>query len=260
VDSIFLDLPHRETKPRESGFTFVIDNGLPRRLLTDAIETVSGYTDLVKLGWGTALVTPDVEGKLAALRHHGVAYCFGGTLFEKFVVQDRFDSFLTLCRLCGCQYVEVSNGTVEIPQYEKARYIARCAEEFTVLSEVGYKDPARAAELTPGELIDAVHSDLQAGAAYVITESRESGKSGICKPDGTPREELIGAILDSGIDVNRFIFEAPTKDLQAHFVKLVGPNVNLGNIAVTDVIGLETLRLGLRSDTLLHFERAVSCA
>ncbi len=137
---------------------------------------------------------------------------------------------------------------------EKAGYISRAAEEFEVYSEVGFKDAGRSSELTPPQLIEAVRSDLQAGAAKIITEARESGRSGICRPDGTPRQDLVDAILGSGIDMDSILFEAPTKDLQTHFIKLGGPNVNLGNVAPADVIGLETLRLGLRSDTLMLFE------
>ena len=189
------------------------------------------------------------------LRAQGIAWYFGGTLFEKFVSQNRFESFLTLCRLCGCGYVEISNGTVEMAAEEKADYIRRAAREFTVFSEVGFKDAGRSSGLSPEQLVDAVRSDLRAGAEKVITEARESGRSGICLPDGTPRQDLVDAILSSGVDIDRVLFEAPTKDLQTHFIKLAGPNVNLGNVAPGDVIGLETLRLGLRSDTLMHFER-----
>lgn len=255
MDSLFLELPRREAKPRARGLTMVIDNGVPHHAFADAMETTAPYVDVVKFGWGTALVTPDIERKMERLRDLGIGWYFGGTLFEKFVEQDRFESFLTLCRLCGCRYVEISNGTIEMTAQEKAGFIARCAEEFTVFSEVGYKDTGRSSALTARELVDAIRSDLAAGAAKVITEARESGRSGICTPDGKPRADLIDPVLASDVDVDRLLFEAPTKDLQAHFVKLVGPDVNVGNIAPNDVIGLETLRLGLRSDTLLHFER-----
>lgn len=254
MDSLFLDLPHREVKPRRLGLTMIIDNGVPHGAFADAVETAAPYIDVVKFGWGTALVTPDIQRKLDVLRGLGVGYYFGGTLFEKFARQGRFESFLTLCRLCDCQFVEISDGTIELSAREKAGYISRCAQEFTVLSEVGYKDAARSSALTSEQLVAAVHSDLEAGASHVITEARESGRSGICRPDGTPREDLLDALFASGVDVDRILFEAPTKDLQAHFVKLVGPNVNLGNVAPNDVIGLETLRLGLRSDTLMCFE------
>ena len=260
MDSIFLDLPHRESKPRRSGLTMAIDNGIPHGAFADSVASAAEHIDLVKFGWGTALVTPDIEDKLELLASYRIGYFFGGTLFEKFVHQDRFESFLTLCRLCNCRYVEISNGTIEMPPADKHRYIARCAEEFTVLSEVGYKDARRSSELTADQLVRAAREELDAGASMIITEARESGRSGICRPDGTPREDLVEALLGSGVDVDRILFEAPTKELQTHFIKLLGTNVNLGNIAPTDVIGVETLRLGLRSDTLIHFEAARSHA
>jgi phosphosulfolactate synthase len=260
MDSLFLELPHRDTKPRTRGLTMIIDNGIPHGAFADGISSGAPYIDVVKFGWGTALVTPDIERKFDVLREHGIGWYFGGTLFEKFVRQNRFESFLTLCRLCDCQYVEVSNGTVEISAADKAGYIRRCAEEFVVFSEVGFKDAGRSSALTADQLVEAVESDMTAGADKVITEARESGRSGICRPDGTPREDLVDALLDSGLDLDRVLFEAPTKDLQTHFIKLIGPNVSLGNVAPGDIIGLETLRLGLRSDTLTEFDRAESHA
>ncbi|HWG72536.1 MAG TPA: phosphosulfolactate synthase [Acidimicrobiales bacterium] len=260
MGSIFLDLPDRSAKPRHDGMTMVIDNGLPQRFFADAVASAAPHIDVVKFGWGTAMVTPDVERKFAVLREHGIAYYFGGTLFEKFVMQDRFESFLTLCRLCRCEVVEISNGTIPLSNTAKAAYVRKCADEFTVLSEVGYKDPGRSEELTAGQWVDSIGEDLEAGATKVILEARESGRSGICQTDGSPRTDLVDAIVGCGVASERLIFEAPTKDLQTHFIALIGANVNLGNIAPEDVIGLETLRLGLRADTLLHFEGATTRA
>jgi phosphosulfolactate synthase len=255
MDSIFLDLPSRTGKPRSDGVTMVIDNGLPQSQFADAMISAAPYIDLVKFGWGTAIVTPDLEQKTEVLSELGINYYFGGTLFEKFVIQDRFESFLTLCHLCGCDTVEISNGTIPLTNTAKAAYIRKCAAEFTVVSEVGFKDPRRSQEMTARNWVDAISQDLEAGATRVITEARESGRSGICDADGHPRNDLIDAILTSGVDLSRLMFEAPSKELQTHFITMVGPNVNLGNIAPGDVIGLETLRLGLRADTLMHFER-----
>ncbi len=249
-----LDLPERSRRPRCSGLTMVIDNGIPLRAFTDAIDSAAEYIDSVKFGWGTALVTPTLDEKIAHLREHGISFYFGGTLFEKFVVQGAFDSYLALCRDHGCEVVEVSNGTIPLPNREKARYIERAAATFTVLSEVGYKDQERCLQLSGADWIRCIREDLEAGATRVITEARESGKSGICRPDGTLRFDLIERILASGIDPNDLVFEAPTKELQSYFVKRVGPGANLANVAPGDVVGCETLRLGLRSDTLLHFE------
>lgn len=249
-----LDLPERSERPRCRGLTMVIDNGMPLGAFVDAIDSAAEYVDTVKFGWGTALVTPRLDQKLDHLRSLGISFYFGGTLFEKFVIQGAFEAYLDLCRRNGCELVEVSNGTIPLPNREKARYIERAAEEFTVLSEVGYKDQDRCLQLSGDDWIRCIREDLESGASRVITEARESGKSGICRPDGTLRFELIERILASGVNPEHLVFEAPTKEMQSYFVKRVGPDVNLANVAPADVLGCETLRLGLRSDTLLHFE------
>jgi phosphosulfolactate synthase len=252
----WLDLPARPGKPRTSGLTMVIDNGLPTGWFTDAVVSSAPLIDIVKFGWGTCLVTDDLAGKIAVLADHDIRFCFGGTLFEKFVIQDRFDAFLKFCHHWGCDLVEVSNGTIPLSNAEKAEYIRRCADEFTVSSEVGFKDQARAELMSPAQWVDCIAEDLAAGADLVVTEARESGKSGICRPDGQLRAGLVETILAAGADADRLLFEAPTKELQTQFITLLGPNVNLGNVPLGDVIALETLRLGLRGDTLLHFEAA----
>jgi phosphosulfolactate synthase len=249
-----LSLPERSTRPRTTGLTMVIDNGMPLHAFEDATQSASDLIDCVKFGWGTAIVTSTLQQKIDWLERLGISFYFGGTLFEKFAVQHGFDAFLELCRSFGCRLVEISNGTIPMSNQEKAGYIARAAAEFTVLSEVGYKDSERCTQLSATDWIGCINEDLAAGASRVITEARESGKSGICRPDGSLRFDLIEEILASGVDTNRLVFEAPTKELQSFFVKRVGTEVNLANIAPADVIGCETLRLGLRSDTLLHFE------
>jgi len=260
MDTRWLDLPHRSTKPRRQGITMVIDPGLPQGYFADAISSAAAHVDIVKFGWGTCLVTDQLERKIACLRANGVRFCFGGTLFEKAVVQDRFDAFLAFCRSWDCDLIEVSNGTIPLSNTAKAAYIRKCAEEFPVASEVGFKDAERSERLTSSQWIDCIGEDLEAGASLVVTESRESGRSGICHPDGRLRHGLIDDILASGIDPDRLLFEAPNKELQSHFVTRLGPNVNLGNIPAADVLSLETLRLGLRGDTLLHFEAVNVCA
>lgn len=236
----------------------VIDGGLPTGMFEDAIASNAALIDLVKFGWGTALVTVDLERKIQCLRRHHVRFSFGGTLFEKFVAQDRFDGYLDLCRSSGADVIEVSNGTIPLTNSAKAAYVRKCAAAgFEVVSEVGFKDADRSQRLSPSQWVSCINEDLDAGAAMVITEARESGRSGICRPDGELRWGLIEDILSSGVKPSHLLFEAPTKELQTHFVTRVGPNVNLGNIAPADVIGLETLRLGLRSDTLAHFEQLV---
>src|SRR5581483_1107216 len=252
----WLDLPARPPKPRAAGLTMVIDNGLPTGWFADAVASSAQFIDIVKFGWGTCMVTEDLDRKISVLADHGIRFCFGGTLFEKFVVQDRFDAFLKFCHHWKADIVEVSNGTISMSNAEKAEYIRRCAAEFAVSSEVGFKDQAKADLMTSAQWVDCIAEDLAAGASLVITEARESGKSGICRPDGHLRGGLVETILAGGADPDRLLFEAPTKDLQTQFITLLGPNVNLGNVSLGDVIALETLRLGLRGDTLLHFEAA----
>jgi len=245
-----LTLPGRTQKPRDAGLTMVIDGGLTTGAFEDMLESHGDLIDLLKLGWGTALVTRHLDRKLAALREAGVDWYFGGTLFEIFVQQGRFDDYRRFCHDHGAKWVEVSNGTIDLDNSRKAEYVARLNEDFSVVSEVGYKDQDRSEHLPPVRWIRYIREDLEAGAQHVITEARESGKSGIARPNGELRFGLIEEILESGVDVDKLIFEAPNKELQTYFVKRVGSNVNLGNIAPADVIGLETLRLGLRSDTV----------
>lgn len=249
-----LELPQRSAKPRSTGLTMVIDGGAPTGYFLDAMHSTAPLIDVVKFGWGTALVTPGLADKLACLRELGIRYYFGGTLFEKFVAQDRFEAYLDFVRAAGADTVEISNGTIPLSNTGKAAYIRKCADEFDVLSEVGFKDADRSQRLSPSQWVDCINEDLEAGSSMVITEARESGRSGICRPDGELRWGLIEDILVSGIDSDRLLFEAPNKALQTHFITRVGANVNLGNIPLDDVIGVETLRLGLRADTLLHFE------
>jgi phosphosulfolactate synthase len=245
-----LTLPDRTVKPRTTGLTMVIDNGLPLRAFCDSIDSFGELIDLVKFGWGTALVTPRLEEKLACLRAAGIGYFFGGTLFEKHVAQGRFDDYRRLCHDRGCRFVEVSNGTITIEGARKADYVARLAAEFTVLSEVGTKSAEGNARLQPRDWTREVRTDLAHGARWVITEARESGTTGIAGADGNARTDILDALRDGGVDPGNLVFEAPTKMLQTHFVQRFGANVNLGNIAPGDVVALETLRLGLRSDTM----------
>jgi phosphosulfolactate synthase len=246
-----LDLPDRAVKPRAAGLTMVIDNGLPVGAFRDAVESAGELVDLVKFGWGTALVTPRFGEKLAVLREAGIDWYLGGTLFEKHVAQGRFDDYRRLCHDLGARHVEVSNGTIPLAETRKAEYVALLAGEFTVLSEVGSKSAEGNERLRPRDWARQVRTDLAHGARWVITEARESGTTGIASGDGTPRGDVLDALRDAGVDPATLLFEAPTKALQAEFVLRFGPDVNLGNVAPGDVVALETLRLGLRSDTML---------
>jgi phosphosulfolactate synthase len=249
-----LHLPRREEKPRRTGLTMVIDGGIPLWQFTDMISSTAEYVDFVKFGWGTAVVTGNIDAKINVLREHQIKFYFGGTLFEKYVMQGRFDDFRKFCLDHECWYVEVSNGTIPLSNPEKASYIRKLAKEFSVVSEVGFKDPLRSAQLPPSVWIDYIAEDLEAGSSLVTLEARESGRSGICRPDGELRFGLIEDVLTSGISRDSLLFEAPTTSLQAHFVTRLGPDVNLGNVPAQGVLGLETLRLGLRADTLTAFE------
>jgi phosphosulfolactate synthase len=232
----------------------MIDGGLPLRYFHDVITTAYEYLDFVKFGWGTALVTTDLTTKIDILRAHGVDHYFGGTLFEKHVLQDQLDDYRRFCHQFRCHYVEVSNGTIDLSHSGKAEHIRALAREFRVISEVGFKDAQRSERLKPDQWIECIGEDLAADACLVTLESRESGRSGICRPDGELRTDLVEELLSYPGLADHLLFEAPSTALQAFFVKRIGPDVNLGNIPASSVIGLETLRLGLRADTLTCFE------
>jgi phosphosulfolactate synthase len=248
-----LRLPPRATKPRRTGITMVVDGGLPLGALEDVVASAGEYLDYVKFGWGTAVVSNELRAKVDLLQQAGIIHYFGGTLFEKHVLQGRFDDFRSFCHEYSCRHVEVSNGTIDLSNAEKAGYVHKLAGEFTVISEVGFKDAARSEKLMPSRWIEYIRQDLDAGAEMVTLESRESGQSGICRPDGQLRIGLIEELLGD-ICAERLIFEAPSTSLQTYFVRRVGSDVNLGNVSPTGIIGLETLRLGLRADTLTEFE------
>ncbi|WP_053368152.1 phosphosulfolactate synthase [Bacillus sp. FJAT-27245] len=250
-----LDLPEREAKPRFKGVTVLIDNGVPEGFFADTIKSASPYVDFVKFGWGTSIVSPGLPNKISILQEHKVGYFFGGTLFEKFLSQNKLDDYYDYCKRFCCMHIEISNGTLPMTNKEKARHITNFSKEFTVFSEVGNKDSSVTA--SPSEWLEFIEEDLEAGAAKVITEARESGTSGICQANGDMRFDIVNDILASGIPLDRILFEAPTKKMQTEFIRLAGPNANLANIPFSDAIALETLRLGLRSDTFFLFEEAV---
>lgn len=255
LDRDFLDLPERARKPRDIGLTVAIDGGLPTALFRDYVTSHGDLLDAVKFGWGTSLATRDLQYKLDLLQGVGIDYFFGGTLFEKALQQNRVDRFFDFCAAAGCRWLEISNGTLPVAPAEKARYITQAANRFRVMSEVGRKDGLQSAALGPDDWIAEIERDFAAGAELVVAEARESGTSGICDAEGRIRCELIDGILGAGIRPDSLIFEAPNKAMQTHFIRLLGSNANLGNIAFNDLVGLETLRLGLRSDTLQAFDR-----
>jgi phosphosulfolactate synthase len=232
-------------EPRSGGLTHVIDKGLGPRGWEDVLETSGVYIDVVKLGWGTAYVTPNLKRKLDVLREKPVV--IGGTFFEVVYAKGKLDEYKSWLRELGLTHVEISDGTVDIPREQKLELIADFARDFTVLSEVGSKDSS--VEYSADEWKRWLREELDAGAWKVITEAREGGTAGIFDSSGGMRTELIAEIAEA-VDPENVIFEAPTKSAQAWFVKELGPEVNLGNIPPDEVIPLETLRRGLRGDTL----------
>ena len=231
--------------PRPGGLTHVIDKGLGPRAWEDVLETSGDYIDIVKLGWGTAYVTRNLPAKLDVLR--GKPVVIGGTFFEVVFVQDKIEGYKRWLQGLGLTHVEISDGVIDLPRERKLELIEEFAGDFTVLSEVGSKDSD--VEFTPDEWTKWLREELDAGAWKVITEAREGGTAGIFSKSGDMRTELVGEIADA-VPLEDVVFEAPTKAAQAWFVKRFGPSVNLGNIPPDEVIPLETLRLGLRGDTL----------
>ncbi|TMM34213.1 MAG: phosphosulfolactate synthase [Actinobacteria bacterium] len=230
---------------RDGGLTHVLDKGLGPRAWEDVLETSGAYIDIVKLGWGTAFVTEGLERKLDILREKPVV--IGGTFFEVVYVKDQLDDYKRWLGELGITHVEISDGTIEIPRERKLELIEDFARDFTVLSEVGSKDSD--VVFAPYEWVEWIKQEKDAGAWKVITEARESGTAGVFRASGEMRTGLVAEIAHS-IDFHDLVWEAPTKASQAWFIKEFGPNVNLGNIPPEEVIPLETLRLGLRGDTL----------
>ena len=239
-------IPERTEKPRQKGLTMVMDKGLSLRQVEDFLELGSGYTDIVKLGWATSFVTPNLKDKLALYKSAGIPVYFGGTLFEAFVVRGQFDEYRRVLDQYGMEYAEVSDGSLEMEQDDKCGYIQTLAKQVTVLSEVGSKDEAKI--IPPYKWIELMSAELSAGASYVIAEAREAGNVGIYRGSGEVREALVQEILTK-IPAEKILWEAPQKAQQLYFLELIGCNVNLGNIAPSEVIPLEAMRIGLRGDT-----------
>jgi len=242
----FLDVPARSPKPRERGITHVIDRGLSVAEVDGLIETVGESVDIVKLGWGTALVTANLKPKLERYATHGIPVVLGGTLTEVAINQGRVEGLIAWLHELGLRHVEISDGTISLEPEVKTHLIRTLANEFTVLSEVGSKDADFI--MAPYVWVEQIERDLEAGAWKVIAEARESGSVGIFRHDGEVRMGLIDEILHA-VDGEKILFEAPRKDQQVWFVRRLGPDVNLGNIAPEETLSLETIRVGLRADT-----------
>lgn len=244
------NIPERTVKPRQKGLTMVMDKGLSLRQVEDFLEVAGVHTDIVKLGWATSFVTPNLKEKLALYRSAGIPVYFGGTLFEAFAIRNQFEDYQRVLDQYGMEYAEVSDGSMDIDHAEKCEYIAKLAKQVTVISEVGSKDATKI--FAPYKWIQLMRAEIEAGSWKVIAEAREGGNVGIYRGTGEVREGLVDEILTQ-IPDERIIWEAPQKEQQVWFIKLIGTNVNLGNIAPAEVIPLETIRLGLRGDTFDYF-------
>lgn len=243
-------IPERTIKPRNSGLTMAMDKGLSIRQVEDFLSTSADYTDIVKLGWATSYVTPNLKEKLAVYKSANIPVYLGGTLFEAFVVRNQFEDYLRVLDKYKLEHVEVSDGSLEMESDVKCEYIRRLAKDFTVLSEVGSKDEAKI--IPPYKWIKLMKMELEAGAWKVIGEAREGGNVGLFRASGEVRQGLVEEILTE-VPSDKILWEAPQKAQQVWFVKLLGANVNVGNIAPNEVISLETIRLGLRGDTFDFF-------
>jgi phosphosulfolactate synthase len=243
-------IPDRIAKPRKSGLTMVMDKGLSIEEAKNFMSIAEPHVDIVKLGFGTSFVTPNLREKIEVYRSHGIPVYFGGTLFEAFLIRNQFNDYISVCRDYGISYMEVSDGSITIPHAEKCGYIEKLTRYGTVLSEVGSKDAAHI--IPPYKWIELMLAELKAGSSYVIAEAREAGNVGIYRGSGEVREGLVQEILTQ-IPGERIIWEAPQKAQQLYFIELLGCNANLGNIAHYEVIALETMRIGLRGDTFHMF-------
>jgi len=243
-------LPQRTSKPRSQGLTMAIDKGLSMREIEDFLSIAAEYVDVVKLGWGTSVVTPNLADKIALYRQHQIPLYFGGTLMEIFYIRGMMQEYRSILEQYEVKYVEVSSGSVDMDQKEKCDIIRELAQDFTVLSEVGSKSTGKI--IAPYQWVEMMEKELEAGSWKVIAEARESGTVGMFRSDGEIRSDLIEEILHE-IPGDRILWEAPQKAQQVWFIKLLGSNVNLGNIPPHEVLPLETLRLGLRGDTFFTF-------
>ena len=239
-------IPVRTQQPRHYGLTMVMDKGLSLREAENFLSIGAPHTDIVKLGFGTSFVTPNLRDKIELYQQHNIPVYFGGTLFEAFIIRNQFDDYIAMCKDYNIDVIEVSDGSIEIPHTEKCGYIEKISKFAKVFSEVGSKDAAHI--IPPYKWIELMSAELNAGASYVIAEAREAGNVGIYRGSGEVREGLVQEILTK-IPAEKILWEAPQKAQQLYFLELIGCNVNLGNIAPTEIIPLEAMRIGLRGDT-----------
>ena len=239
-------IPERTEKPRNHGLTMVMDKGLGIEATKDFLSVAAPYVDIVKLGFGTSMVTSRLRDKIAIYQEYNIPIYLGGTLFEAFLIRNQMDDYIAILKDYGLKHAEVSDGSIIIPHVEKCGYIEKLAKIVTVLSEVGSKDATHI--MPPYKWIELMKAELESGSTYVIAEAREAGNVGIYRGSGEVREGLVQEILTQ-IPYEKIIWEAPQKAQQVYFLELLGANVNLGNLAPAEVIPLESMRIGLRGDT-----------
>jgi len=250
MNYILKNLPVRSQKPRTTGLTMVMDKGLSIKEVENFVDANSDFIDIVKLGWATSYLTKNLAQKIDLYQDAGIPVYLGGTLFEAFVIRDQFEDYRRVLEKYNLKFAEVSDGSISLNHDKKCKYIEILSKDVTVLSEVGSKDAAKI--IPPYKWIEQMQSELEAGSWKVIGEAREGGTVGLFRDSGEVRQGLVEEILTK-IPEEKIIWEAPQKEQQVWFVKLLGANVNLGNIAPNEVIPLETIRLGLRGDTFDHF-------
>jgi phosphosulfolactate synthase len=243
-------LPERTQKPRTHGLTMVMDKGLSIEEAKNLLSVGYPHIDILKLGFGTSFVTPNLKEKIEVYQSYDIPVYFGGTLFEAFLIRNQFDDYISICKEYNISYMEVSDGSITIPHAEKCGYIEKLTKHGTVLSEVGSKDEANI--FPPYKWIELMKAELSAGSTYVIAEAREAGNVGLYRGTGEVRQGLVQEILTQ-IPEQKIIWEAPQKSQQLYFLELLGCNANFGNIAPTEVIPLEAMRVGLRGDTFNLF-------
>ena len=243
-------IPERKSKPRRSGITMVMDKGLSIEEAKNFLSIAHPYVDIVKLGFGTSFVTPQLREKIEVYQSYDLPVYFGGTLFEAFLIRNQFQDYIDTLKEYNISYMEVSDGSITIPHAEKCGYIEKLTRHGIVFSEVGSKDAEHI--IPPYKWIELMKSELNAGSTYVIAEAREAGNVGIYRGTGEVREGLVQEILTQ-IPEEKIIWEAPQKAQQLYFIELLGCNANLGNIAPSEVIPLESMRIGLRGDTFHLF-------
>jgi phosphosulfolactate synthase len=242
----FLDLPARDRRPRRVGITHVLDKGTPIPVLEATLSSAGDLIDVLKIGWGISYVDRMAKDRVALCIGAGITVCLGGTLVEVCAAQGKIDALRQWATGLGVDAVEISNGLQALTSREKTALIRAFAADFVVFAETGAKDDK--APVVTADWLDEMESDLDAGARWVIAEGRESGTVGLYTADGAPRSDLIEAIAER-VPLDRVIFEAPRKSQQAWFIRRFGSGANLGNVALDEVLALETLRVGLRADT-----------